>query len=87
MSDNGLRCCTVVLEFNYGDPGSSLGSVWLRNGDGRPDFESDEPLESLPGWVRIVGPIDYDLASSIQSALAKFLADSGVVVIDEGIAD
>lgn len=85
----GLTQCTVVLEFNYQeDPSLSLGTVWLYPGDASEFLEnSEDPLEESPGWARIVGPIDYGLAGGIQSALVKFLRESGVSVVDEGIAD
>ncbi len=83
----GLTHCTLVLEFNYGKPESSLGSVWLFNGDGLPYLESSEPLASNPGWIRVAGPIDYETAAGIHSSLKRFLEGCGVNVIDEGIAD
>lgn len=82
-----LSICTLVLEFNYAKPGTSLGSVWLFSGDGSHDLEEAVPLDSLPNWVKIVGPIDYETASKIHAALKTFLERSGVVVIDEGVAD
>ena len=82
-----LSICTVVLEYNYGKPGASLGSVWLFNGDGTADFDSPEPLASLPGWVRIVGPIEFAAAGAIHAALKSFFEQSEVTVIDAGIAD
>ena len=41
----------------------------------------------IPGWARIAGPIDLDLASSIHSALKSFFERCGIVVIDQTIAD
>lgn len=76
-----------MLEFNYGKPGSSLGSVWLFKGDGSEDLESDSPFASLPGWVRIVGPIDYEVAGAIHAALKAFLEESGVTVLADATAD
>jgi len=57
------------------------------NGDGRAILQEDLPLDSLPGWVKVVGPIEHELASSIHGALKRFLEQSGVEVFDEGIAD
>ena len=84
---NGIRLCTVVLEYNYSKPGTSLGSVWLFNGDGTAGLEGSAPLEALPGWIRIAGPLDYESANEIHSRLKKFFEQSGVTVIDEGVAD
>jgi hypothetical protein len=84
---SGLMHCTLVLEYNYGKPGTSLGSVWLLNGDGTDDLVSSTPLTSLPGWVRIVGPIDYEVAAVITSNIHQFLEQCGVVVIADAIAD
>lgn len=84
---SGLSQCTLVLEFNYGKPGSSLGSVWLFKGDGTRDLALETPLTALPGWVRIAGPVDYELAGSIHSAIKVFLEESGVAVAVEAIAD
>ena len=83
----GLIRCTVVLEFNYGEPRSSMGSVWLYNGDGTQDLEGSAPLASLAGWVRVIGPVDLELARRVHSSLTQFLAQNGVAVIDEGVAD
>jgi hypothetical protein len=70
MNKTGLTLCTVVLEFNYGEPRESLGSVWLFSGDGTQDLALSAPLGSLPGWVRIVGPIDYESARHIHACQA-----------------
>jgi hypothetical protein len=78
---------TVVLEFNHGKHGSSLGSVWLFAGDGRPDLERVEALDGLPGWLRLIGPVEHELASRVQEKLVVFLRSSGVEVIDEAIAE
>ena len=83
----GLTCCTLVLEFNYGKPGTSLGSIWLFDGNGLPHLESSEPLDSIPGWRRVAGPIDYETAAGIHSSLKKYLEGCGVTVIAEGVAD
>ena len=84
-----LSLCTVVLEYNYqADPALALGSVWLFAGDASQFLEEpDEALAEVPGWTKIAGPIDLEIASAIQSALVHFLRDNGVFVIDEGIAD
>jgi hypothetical protein len=82
-----MHTCTLVLEYNYGKPEESLGSVWLFNGDGRANLQEDSPLGTLPSWVKVVGPIQHELATSIHAALKRFLEQSGVVVIDEGVAD
>ena len=84
-----MTSCTVVLEFNYGTSGEreSLGSVWLRAGDGRADLDSDSPLEELPGWSRIVGPIEYEAAAQAHAALLRFFGSAGLEVFDEGVAD
>jgi len=82
-----IRACTLVLEYNYSKPGTSFGSVWLLNGDGTSDLEGDESLEDLPQWVKIVGPIDYELAKTIHTALKKFFEQNSIDVIDKGIAD
>ena len=82
-----MQTCTVVLQFNYDHPGTSLGSVWLFNGNGTEDLQQSTPLASLPNWTRVVGPVDYELASSVHGALKRFFERNGVVVIDEGVAD
>jgi hypothetical protein len=82
-----MRACTVVLQFNYGPPRSSLGSVWVFAGDGREDLASDSELEELAGWRKSVGPVDYDLASGIQREIVLFMRAAGVEVFDEGVAD
>ena len=85
----GLSLCTVVLEYNYQvGPKLSLGTVWLFAGDASQFLaESDQPLADVPGWARIAGPIDLEIASTVQSALAYFLRENGVDVLDEGVAD
>ena len=84
-----LSHCTVVLEFNYQqDPSVSMGSVWVFPADASEFLdESEESLESSPGWTRIAGPIEYKLAAEIQSTLVDFLRANGVKVVDEGVAD
>ena len=77
----------MVLEFNHGKRGSSLGSVWLFAGDGRPDLERVEALEGLPGWSRLIGPVEPELASSVQEKLVAFLRSTGVEVVDDAIAE
>lgn len=87
---SGLKQCTIVLEFNYGEPSAktSLGSVWLFEGDGRHVFEEEESeLSDLQGWIRVAGPIDFDLADNISSNLRKFLESCGVLVIEETVTD
>jgi hypothetical protein len=85
---NGISICTLVLEFNYSEkPSNSLGTVWLYNGDGSNVLTQDKPIESIPNWVKIVGPIDYNIAKQIQIALKIFFISSGVSVIDHGITD
>jgi len=79
--------CTLALEYNYSSTQLSLGTVWLFNGDGRSDLERDEPLEVSKEWVKIAGPIDYELAADIHAKLKGFFKTHGVTVIDEGIAD
>lgn len=82
-----IRTCTLVLEYNYSRPSVSLGSVWLFNGDGTSALEKSAPLDTLPNWVKVAGPIDYDLAATIRSALKKFFEQNGVTVIDDSVAD
>jgi hypothetical protein len=84
---NEICTCTLVLEYNYSKPGVSLGSVWLFNGDGASALENTAPLDTLPNWFKVAGPVDYELANAIHAALKKFFEQSGVAVIDEGIAD
>ena len=61
--------------------------MWLIGGDGRPSLSQEDPLRSLPGWTKVVGPVEYATASSVHAALKSFFENNGVVVIDEGIAD
>lgn len=84
---NEIRTCTLVLEYNYSKPGVSLGSVWLFDGDGRSSLNQSASLETLPNWVKVAGPIDYELAGTIHQNLKKFFEECGVSVIDEGVAD
>ena len=79
--------CTLVLEYNYGKPGETLGSVWVFNGDGSKSREEAEPFASLPGWSRIAGPLDYEEANRIHVAVSKFLREAGVEVISMAAAD
>lgn len=83
----GLHVCTLVWQYNYGALGGQGASVWVYFGDGRQDLESDAELASLPGWVRLIGPVDTELATSVHGALKLFLLRAGVVVHDEGVAD
>lgn len=84
----GIHSCTLVLEYNYSTPATqSKGTVWLRNGDGTDDLSQDSPLSELPEWFKIVRPIDYEDAAAIHLVLKKFFEESGVSVIDQGIAD
>lgn len=84
---NEIRTCTLVLEYNYSKSGVSLGSVWLFNGDGTSALKNSSPLDTLPNWFKVAGPVDYELANAIHAALKRFFEQSGVTVIDEGIAD
>lgn len=82
-----MKHITLALEFNHNDTGSSLGTVWLFNGDGSADLAKEDALCSLPGWARIVGPIDQGLAIQIVHSLKAFFEESGVSVMDRGISD
>ncbi len=82
-----VRVCTLVLEYNYTKLGESLGTVWLYNGDGRPALSLSLPLNEISNWVKIAGPVDYELAETIHGNLKLFFKGSGIDVIDEGIAD
>ena len=88
---SSLTTCTLVLEYNYNDldesPDTDRGSVWLIGGDGRPSPRQEEPLCSLPGWTKVVGPVELEIASSIHAALKGFFGNNGVTVFDEGVAD
>jgi hypothetical protein len=79
---------TLILQYNYGDPGDpSLGSVWAYNGDGSAGWEDARPLEDLPGFVKVVGPIDYEIAARVHAGLKRFFEESGETVLDKGITD
>jgi hypothetical protein len=86
-----LLLCSLVLEYNYSDvietPHVGRRSVWLIGGDGRPSLSQEGPLCSLPGWTKVVGPIELETASSVHAALKSFFENNGVVLIDEGVAD
>ena len=82
-----IRTCTLVLEYNYSKPGVSLGSVWLFNGDGTSALSQSASLDTLPNWVKVAGPIDYEIASTLHGNLKRFFEQCGVSVIDEGVAD
>jgi len=77
----------LVLEYNYAKKSGGDGTVWIYNGDGCGDFARSEPLQQLPGWFRVAGPLPYDTAASIQGALKDFFTRSGIKVIDKGVAD
>ncbi|HEY4414718.1 MAG TPA: hypothetical protein VGO57_03415 [Verrucomicrobiae bacterium] len=84
---NQLLTYTLVLEYNYVATGESLGSVWLFYGDGTSDLTKTETMESMPGWLKIIGPVDYEIASDVQANLKVFFERNGQKVIDKGIAD
>ena len=80
-----MTTCTLVWEYNYPNTDASqddCASVWIYNGDGTSDL-----ARSGPGWTKVAGPLHQDAASSIHAALKAFFLQSGVKVIDEGIAD
>jgi hypothetical protein len=89
--NKSLLLCTLVLEYNYSDvnetPHVDRGSVWLIGGDGRQSLNQEGPLCSLPGWTKVIGPIELETASSVHAALKSFFENNGVVLIDEGVAD
>ena len=82
-----MDTCTLALQFNYTKKLDSQGTVWIFNGDGRSDLAQPEPLDEMPGWTRVAGPLPFEMAGSIHGALKDFFTRSGVTVIDEGIAD
>jgi len=82
-----LEICTLVLEYNQTESISAVGSVWLYCGDGSRDLAVEAPLDTLPRWHKIVGPIGYDVAHRVHSSLKAFFTRCRVHVIDEGIAD
>ena len=53
----------------------------------RRPWEDECPLVELPGFLKVVGPIDYEIASQIHGALKTFFEQSGATVMDKGIAD
>jgi hypothetical protein len=79
-----MQTCTLVWEYNYTPVGAkeSFGSVWIFAGDGREDLE-----RRLPGWVKVAGPINLDLATRIHESLKDFFIQNEVEVLDKGIAD
>jgi hypothetical protein len=82
-----MQSCTLVLEFNCTPKGQDSGSVWLFAGDGSADLARPAPFDQLPGWSRVAGPLPYQTVHDIHAALKKFLVQSGVTVIDEGVAE
>lgn len=44
-------------------------------------------MSSIPGWTKVVGPIDDKTAYSVHAALKSFLEGSGVMVIEERTID
>lgn len=82
-----MEICTIAVECNYSGGPAQLGSVWLFNGDGTADLDKGIAMEALPGWTRIMGPVDYDVAISTGHALKKFFEGSSIRVIETGIAD
>ena len=88
MEMSEISTCTIVFEFNYTPaPYKGAGSVWLCNGDGKHDLQRTLPPDKAPNWIKIVGPIDCEVAAGICDALKKFFEDNGVFVIDEGVPD
>ena len=51
------------------------------------DLDSERTLDELPGWNRVLGPIEFETAVRFSERLAAFLKDSGVEVLQEGVAD
>ncbi|NOS72799.1 MAG: hypothetical protein HOP33_23095 [Verrucomicrobia bacterium] len=82
-----IRTCTLVLEFIHNEPDEPLGFVWLFNGDGTSVLEQAAAFDTLPDWVKIVGPIDFEIAATIHGNLKRFFEQCGVSVIDESFAD
>ena len=82
-----MQSCTLVLEYSRTPEGQDSGSVWLLAGDGSGDLARPEPFDELPGWSRVAGPLPYQTVHDIHAALKKFLVQSGVAVIDEGVAE
>ena len=80
-----MRVCTIVWEYNYMPPEierkGAHASVWIFAGDGRKDMERHF------GWVKVVGPVDQELASEVCNALKEFFSKNGVTVFEEYIAD
>ena len=83
-----MMIVTMVLEFNYGEkPTDAFGSIWLFNGDGTADTDSDTPLREIKGWVKMAGPMDLNEAAEIHAALKRFFEANSVRVVDIGMAD
>ncbi len=83
------RTLRRVLWRLEGKPGDSRASVWLFAGDGRPSIELSnyDEMSSIPGWTKVVGPIDSKIAVSVHAALKSFLEGNGVMVINEDAID
>ncbi len=82
-----MEVCTIVLEYSRTSTRVDSGSVWLFAGDGTRDLASSVPLQALAGWSRIAGPLPYQTCHEIHAALKTFFVQSGITVIDEGIAE
>lgn len=59
-------------------------SLWMIAGDER----ADRVERKLPGWIKIIGPVEWNLAFQVQTGLCEFLFEkNGILVFREMIAD
>jgi hypothetical protein len=81
-----MQSCTIIWEHNYVPPKvqrkATFASVWLFAGDGRHDLE-----RKTPGWVKLMGPVDQELASNACAALKEFFSNNKITVFEDGISD
>ena len=81
-----MKECTIALIYHEDPDTPASGSVWVFGGDGREQVITHS-LESLPGWIKLVGPVGLDMANAISQQLQAFLESNGVSVIVECFAD
>ncbi|MDR2902294.1 MAG: hypothetical protein LBU87_04220 [Lactobacillales bacterium] len=76
------KCITLVWQYNYGHhPQKDLASVWICEGN-RPD-----EIPDIHTWIKIIGPVDADLAEEVHKNLKSFFKKQNITVVDEGITD
>jgi len=81
--NNFMETLTLILIHHEDSTGPALGSLWIFPGNG----VADRLEHKLPGWAKIVGPTDVNLAFETYNSLREFFSKIGVNVLSEAIAD